>query len=74
MNRNQFNNKYTAFNINAAEMERKWALYLREQEEIELLQRLTIQSQSITDGLPSPTTEGEYMDDDYIIDQQNYIL
>ncbi len=74
MNRNQFNNKYTAFNINAAEMERKWALYLREQEEIEFLQRLAIQSQSITDGLTSPTTEGEYMDDDYIIDQQNYIL
>lgn len=68
MHRNQFNNKYSALNINAAEMERKWAVYQREQEEMNFY-RIA----SPDPGTISETTPSYYMDDDYIIDQQNYI-
>jgi hypothetical protein len=69
MHRNQFNNKYSAFNINAAEMERKWALHLREQEEMEFMRR-TAQGPDQTLYVDPEL----YMDEDYMNEQQNYVL
>ena len=70
MHRNQFNNKYSAFNINAAEMERKWALYLREQEEMEFMRRTS----HGMDQTLYVDPESLYMDEDYMNEQQNYVL
>jgi hypothetical protein len=70
MHRNQFDNKYTAFRIDVAEMERKWALYLREQEEMELLRRA---SRGIV-SVPYEDLKGLYMDNDYMEDEKNYVL
>jgi hypothetical protein len=70
MNRNQFDNKYSAFNIHAAEMERKWALHLREQEEMEFMRRAA----QGTDQTLYVDPESLYMDEDYMNEQQNYVL
>ena len=67
MHRNQFDNKYAAFRIDAAEMERKWTLYLREQEEMELLRRAS-------HGIVTTPYDELYMDEDYMNEQQNYVL
>lgn len=70
MHRNQFDNKYAAFRIDATEMERKWALYLREQEEMEFMRRA---SHGIV-STPYENLEGLYMDNDYMEDEKNYVL
>ena len=70
MNKNQFYHKYSASNINDAEMRRRWEVHLREQEEMEMRMRIAAQEQSNPNGFAI----SEYMDNDYMIDELNYVL
>jgi hypothetical protein len=70
MHKNQFYHKYSSSNSNDAEMRRRWEVHLREQEEMEMRMRMAAQNQSNLNGFASY----EYMDNDYMIDELNYVL
>jgi len=66
MNRNQFDHKYSNFNIANAEMERKWRVYEEERmmmEAIEARNNMLFMMQQIPFGSPQDLSENSYVDD-----------
>ena len=67
MEKQQYISKHLNLNIQQSELDRKWRLYVREQEEMELMLR-TSQSTTSTSG-----KDLLYMDTDYMEDELNYV-
>jgi len=67
MDRREYTNKHLGLNIQQSEIDRKWALHLREQEEIDFALRV---SQSMS---ASFWEDYLYMDLDYMEDELNYV-
>jgi hypothetical protein len=71
MDRQQYIDKHLHFNIQQAEIERKWRVYEEEQAQIELAMRMSQISSSMV-GV-SLWEELLYMDLDYMDDELNYV-
>jgi hypothetical protein len=71
MDRQQYANKHINLNIHQAEIDRKWALHMREQQEIDFALRM---SQSASSMVGAPLWEELlYMSIDYMDDELNYV-
>jgi hypothetical protein len=76
MNKDRFIDLHRNMVIQQQEIERKWRVYLREQEELTRMQEA--QMRSIASGVDGGLTQlaestQDYMDDNYMIDAANYV-
>jgi hypothetical protein len=76
MNKDRFIDLHRNMVIQQQEIERKWRVYLWEQEELTRMQEA--QMRSIASGVDGGLTQlaestQDYMDDDYMIDAANYV-
>lgn len=76
MNKDRFIDLHRNMVIQQQEIERKWRVYLREQEELARMQEA--QMRSIASGVDGGLTQlaestQDYMDDNYMIDAANYV-
>ena len=74
MNKDRFIDLHRNMAIQQQELDRKWRVYLREQEEFTRMQEAQMRSVA-TDGVLAqlPVSTQDYMDDDYMIDAVNYV-
>lgn len=70
MNKNQFIDRYKNSLIHQHEIDRKWKMYLREQEELALMQEAHLRS--TMSGIGGGLTQ-DYMEDSYMIEAVNYV-
>jgi hypothetical protein len=70
MNRNQFNDKHHNLGIRQAEIDRKWRVFLLEQEQLAMLdiqrKQSLLFSSSGTKGVHDSYVEDGYVEDDYV--------
>jgi hypothetical protein len=76
MNKDRFIDLHRNMAIQQQEIERKWRVYLWEQEELTRMQEA--QMRSIASGVDGGLTQlaestQDYMDDNYMIDAANYV-
>ena len=73
MRRDQFDNKHRNLQLSQAELERKWQLILREQEERKLYEAL--QQQAAAQGLAGGggNFSAAYMPGDYMAESNDYV-
>jgi hypothetical protein len=76
MNKDRFIDLHRNMVIQQQEIERKWRVYLWEQEELARMQEA--QMRSIASGVDGGLTQlaestQDYMDDNYMIDAANYV-
>ena len=72
MNKDRFIDLHRNMVIQQQELDRKWRVYLREQEEFTRMQEA--QMKSVASGAGQlPVSTQDYMDDDYMIDAVNYV-
>jgi hypothetical protein len=76
MNKDRFIDLHRNMVIQQQEIERKWRVYLWEQEELARMQEA--QMRSIASGVDGGLTQSaestqDYMDDNYMIDAANYV-
>jgi hypothetical protein len=76
MNKDRFIDLHRNMMIQQQEIERKWRVYLWEQEELTRMQEA--QMRSIASGVDGGLTQlaestQDYMDDNYMIDAANYV-
>jgi len=71
MDRQQYANKHINLNIHQAEIDRKWALHMREQQEIDFALRMSQSASSMVGA--SLWEELLYMSIDYMDDELNYV-
>jgi hypothetical protein len=76
MNKDRFIDLHRNMVIQQQEIERKWRVYLWEQEELTRMQEA--QMRSIASGVDGGLTQlaestQDYMDDNYMIDAANYV-
>lgn len=70
MDKKQFIDRHRNLMIQQQELERKWRMYVREQEELALMQEA--QLRSTMSGVGGGLTE-DYMEDSYMIEAVNYV-
>lgn len=71
MNRNQFNNKYSNFNIDNIEMERKWRIHEEEIRMLEEINRMAFARSQIAPGSTgyiNSISQNSYITEGYIVD------
>jgi len=76
MNKDRFIDLHRNMVIQQQEIERKWRVYLREQEELARMQEAQMKAfASGVDGglIQSAESTQDYMDDNYMIDAANYV-
>jgi hypothetical protein len=76
MNKDRFIDLHRNMVIQQQEIERKWRVYLWEQEELARMQEAQMRSiASGVDGglIQSAESTQDYMDDNYMIDAANYV-
>ena len=72
MNKDRFIDLHRNMEIQQQELDRKWRVYLREQEEFARMQEAQMKSVASGAGQSAVSTQ-DYMDDDYMIDAVNYV-
>ena len=72
MNKDRFIDLHRNMVIQQQELDRKWRVYLREQEEFTRMQEAQMKSVASGAGQSAVSTQ-DYMDDDYMIDAVNYV-
>jgi hypothetical protein len=72
MNKDRFIDLHRNMAIQQQELDRKWRVYLREQEEFARMQEAQMKSVASGAGQSAVSTQ-DYMDDDYMIDAVNYV-
>ena len=72
MNKDRFIDLHRNMVIQQQELDRKWRVYLREQEEFARMQEAQMKSDASGAGQSAVSTQ-DYMDDDYMIDAVNYV-
>lgn len=72
MNKDRFIDLHRNMAIQQQELDRKWRVYLREQEEFARMQEAQMKSVATGAGQSAVSTQ-DYMDDDYMIDAANYV-
>lgn len=72
MNKDRFIDLHRNMVIQQQELDRKWRVYLREQEEFARMQEAQMKSVASGAGQSAVSTQ-DYMDDDYMIDAVNYV-
>jgi hypothetical protein len=76
MNKDRFIDLHRNMAIQQQEIERKWRVYLWEQEEFTRMQEAQMRSLATEAGgtlAQLPVSTQDYMDDDYMIEAVNYV-
>ncbi len=75
MNKDRFIDLHRNMAIQQQEIERKWRVYLWEQEELTRMQEAQMRFASGVDGglIQLAESTQDYMDDNYMIDAANYV-
>jgi hypothetical protein len=71
MDRQQYANKHLNLNVQQSEIDRKWALHMREQQEIDFALRMSQSASSMVGS--SIWEELLYMDLSYMEDELDYV-
>ena len=75
MNKDRFIDLHRNMVIQQQEIDRKWRVYLREQEELARIQEAQMRFASGVDGglIQLAESTQDYMDDNYMIEAVNYV-